>query len=233
MVAIAEFVNGAKGLSALHLSRQLCCQYRTAYVLLQKLRSVLDAAQAEQPLKGPVEIDGAYFGGYLPLRNLVADRVDRRRKLYHSGKRQCVVVARGRQGGIRTFICAEAQIFEQIRSVIPPGTRIYTDEYKGYDVLEAVYDVRRINHARAGFAIKDRTTNRAESFFSRMRRVEIGTHHHVAGVYFNLYAAECAWREDHRRVPNGDQFRSMLCEALSRPRSVRFTGYWQRHLRAA
>jgi hypothetical protein len=225
-------VNGAKGLSAVHLSRQLCCNYRTAWVLLQKLRETMKAAQARQPLLGAVEIDGAYFGGFVPKRNLVSERVDRRRKIFRIDKRQCVVVARGRKGGSRTFICAEHEAFEHIRSIIEPGRRLYVDESKNWDVFEGVYDVRRINHAREGLAVLDRTTNRAESFFSRLRRFEVGTHHHIAHDYLDLYAAECAWREDNRRVPNGDQFRSVLGEALSRPRSGRWTGYWQRHLRA-
>lgn len=233
LVAIAEFVNGAKGLSARHLSWQLKCNYRTAFVLLHKLREAMKAAQAEQPLCGPVEIDGAYFGGFVARRNLVAERKDRRRKIYRNDKRQCVVVARGRTGGTRTFICAEHDAFEHVRPIVEPGRRIYVDEYKGYDVFEGVYDVRRINHAREGLAVQDRTTNRAESFFSRLRRYEVGTHHHIAHDYLDLYAAECAWREDNRRVPNGDQFQSILKEALSRSKSPRWSGYWQRHLRKA
>ena len=34
------------------------------------------------------------------------------------------------------------------------------------------------------------STNQAESFFSRLRRAEIGIHHHIAGLYLGAYAAE-------------------------------------------
>jgi len=190
-------------------------------------------AQAEQQLLGPVEIDGAYFGGFVPKRNLVAERVDRRRKIWRKDKRQCVVVARGRQGGTQTFICAEHEAFEHVKLIVEPLRRVYVDDSKNWDVFEGYYDVRRINHSADGWAIRDRTTNRAESFFSRLRRLELGTHHHIANDYLDLYAAECAWREDHRREPNGDQFRSILGEALLRPRTRRWTGYWQRHLKKA
>jgi hypothetical protein len=43
----------------------------------------------------------------------------------------------------------------------------------------------------------------AEEFFSRMRRAEIGHHHHIAGAYLVRYAHEAAWREDHRRMDSG------------------------------
>jgi hypothetical protein len=52
------------------------------------------------------------------------------------------------------------------------------------------------------------STNLAESFFSRLRRAEIGMHHHIAGPYLEAYAAEMAWREDNRRVANGEQYRA-------------------------
>jgi transposase-like protein len=38
LAAIAIFVNGAKGISALQASRDLDCQYKTAFVLCHKLR---------------------------------------------------------------------------------------------------------------------------------------------------------------------------------------------------
>jgi len=39
-----------------------------------------------------------------------------------------------------------------------------------------------------------------------------------------------AWREDNRRVSNGDQVNRVTALALKRAKSVDFTGYWQRHV---
>lgn len=72
----------------------------------------------------------------------------------------------------------------------------------------------------------------AESFFSRLRRAEIGHHHHVAGAYLLRYAQEAARREDNRRVSNGEQVQRVAGLALSRKPSVDFCGYWQRHCSA-
>ena len=33
----------------------------------------------------------------------------------------------------------------------------------------------------------------------------IVSHHHIAGTYLLRYAQEASWREDNRRVPNGEQ----------------------------
>jgi hypothetical protein len=65
---------------------------------------------------------------------------------------------------------------------------------------------------------------------SRLRRAEIGIHHHIAGAYLLRYAQESSWREDNRRVSNGDQVNRVAALAMKRGKSVDFTGYWQRHL---
>jgi hypothetical protein len=73
--------------------------------------------------------------------------------------------------------------------------------------------------------------NWAESYFSRLRRGEAGHHHHISGAYLLRFAQESAWREDNRRVPNGEQVKRVVNLALSRKKSVDFSGYWQRHMK--
>jgi hypothetical protein len=84
-----------------------------------------------------------------------------------------------------------------------------------------------INHTEA-YSMDGACTNQAESFFSRLRRAEIGMHHHIAGPYLNAYADEMAWREDNRRRSNGKLYLAMADAALSHPVSRRWKGYWQR-----
>jgi hypothetical protein len=71
-------------------------------------------------------------------------------------------------------------------------------------------------------------TNEAESFFSHLRRAEIGIHHHFAGRYLHSYAAEMAWREDNRRVSNGEQNLMATNAALAHLVSRQWKGCWQK-----
>jgi hypothetical protein len=57
----------------------------------------------------------------------------------------------------------------------------------------------------------------------------MGHHHHISGPYLLRFAQEAAWREDNRRVSNGDQVQRVAKLALRRKPSVDFGGYWQRH----
>jgi hypothetical protein len=49
------------------------------------------------------------------------------------------------------------------------------------------------------------------------------------GAYLLRYAQEASWREDYRRVSNGDQTSLIAGLAMHKRTSPDFTGYWQRH----
>ena len=82
-----------------------------------------------------------------------------------------------------------------IRLRIAKGTVIHADESPAWNVLHAGFAMKRINH-QDGYSIDGACTNGAESYFSRLRRGELGHHHHIAGPYLVRYAQEAAWRED-------------------------------------
>jgi len=228
LAAIVIFVNGAKGVAALQLSRDLDCQYKTAFVLTHKLREAMASEQAGVSLNGIVEIDGGYFGGYRKPENRAEDRKDRRLKVHQTGKRQCVVIMRERKGRSLPFIVAnEGDACPIVRDRVGTLATIYADEGTGWDALHDGWDTKRVNHSVA-FMDEGVCTNQAESYFSRLRRAEIGTHHHIAGPYLAAYANEMAWREDHRRVANGNQAALVGRAVMASPQSRQWGGYWQR-----
>ena len=229
LAAIAIFVNGAKGYSALHLSRDLGIGYKSAFVMLHKCREAISLARAEGALSGDVEVDGAYFGGYVKPENKKADRIDRRLAENQTGKRQVIIVARERGGRTVTTVGkSEAEGVAFARANIAKGTTVHADEASHWDKLTAAFPIKRVNHAVEYKADDGACTNQAESFFSRARRSEIGVHHHIAGDYLGSYAAELAWREDNRRVSNGTQFAMVASAAAIATKSDAWCGYWQR-----
>ena len=94
LAAICIAVNAVKGLSALQLSHDLDCQYKTAFVLAHKLREALAAETKGQPLSGEVDVDGAHFGGHIRPANLKEERVDRRLSQHQTGKRRVLATIR-------------------------------------------------------------------------------------------------------------------------------------------
>jgi transposase-like protein len=228
LAAIVLFVNGAKGVSALQVSRDLDVQYKTAFVLSHKLREAMALEMQGRTLNGVVEIDGAYFGGYVKPENVKADRKDRRLKANLTGKRQCVVIMRERGGKSLPFIVRnEGDAVPYVRDHVGTLATIHADEGTGWDALHAGWDTHRVNHS-VRFMDDGVCTNQAESYFSRLRRAEVGTHHHIAGPYLYAYAREMSWREDNRRVPNGTQAAMVVSAAMASQQSRTWAGYWQR-----
>lgn len=228
LAAIAIFVNGAKGISALQLSRDLDVQYKTAFVLAHKIREAVNSHAKGKKVKGEVEIDGAYFGGYIKPANNKEKRIDRRLAVHQNGKRRVVVIMRERNGKTLPFVFkSEAESLSTIENTVEKGTTVFADEATAWDALHTKYLTKRINHSKS-YSENGACTNQAESFFSRLRRAEVGTHHHIAGDYLSAYAAEMAWREDNRRKSNGDLYLIATNSALQHPVSRQWKGYWQR-----
>jgi transposase-like protein len=236
LAAIAIFCNEVKGKSALALSRDLNVSYKCAFVLLHKLREAMAEEMKGRVVGGEgkvVEADGGYFGGYVKPANYRENRRDRRLGRNQSGKRQVVVVVRERDGNsLPAVFRSEAHALDFIRRRVAKGTTINVDEAGSWEGLSDRFEVRTINHQEA-YSDDGACTNWAEEFFSRMRRAEIGHHHHIAGAYLLRYAQEASWREDNRRVSNGDQTYRIAGLAMKRKQSVDFTGYWQRHNQTA
>lgn len=228
LAAIAIFVNGAKGFSALQLSRDLCVDYKTAFVMCHKVREALALSGDDSLLDGEVEIDGMYVGGYVKPPNERAKRRDQRKRIGLPAKRQVIVAMREREGRTKVGITKrEADGAQLAVANIKPTATVHADDASHWDKLAARFEIKRINHRKA-YSWDGASTNQAESFFSRLRRAEIGIHHHIAGRYVGAYATEMAWREDNRRIANGTQFSMAVDAAAAAPVSRQWKGYWQR-----
>jgi transposase-like protein len=234
LMVITIFANEVKGKSMLALSRDLGTQYKTAFVLAHKMREAMSAEVRQTAIGGEgkrAEVDGGYFGGYVKPANNREHRKDRRLRHNQSGKRKVVVVIRERGGKTLPGVFRnEADALTFIRQRVAPQTTLYADEAGSWNALAARFTLHRINHQEA-YSLQDEAqthTNNAEGFFSRMRRGEIGHHHHVAGPYLLRFAQEAAWREDHKREANGSQVDRIVALAMANKPSVDFSGYWQR-----
>ena len=99
---------------------------------------------------------------------------------------------------------------------------MHADEAASWDNLHERFEIKRINHQEA-YSLDGACTNMAEEYFSRPRHTEIDIHHLIAGSYLLRYAQESSKYEHKRRV---------AAMAMKHGKSVDFTGYWQRHIRA-
>src|SRR5260370_20593560 len=89
LAAIAVFCNEVKGKSALALSRDLGLSYKSAFVLLHKLREAIAEGMKGRVVGGEgkeAEVDGGHFGGHLKAAHLEEEWPDPRLRLHTEGK---------------------------------------------------------------------------------------------------------------------------------------------------
>ena len=239
LLAIALYSNAAKGISALKLSRELNIQYKTAFVLLHKMRDALLLTRDESPLTGVCEMDGAYVNGYVRPANNIEDRVDRRRAENQNPNKRCIIVIREREDGVLerlgsrrtlTYVLHNENptgIRQIANTAIALGTTVHTDEANAYDNLHAQYDMRRVNHSIEYMSENEACSNQAESYFARFRRMEEGVVHKMGNLYLSNYANEISYREDTRRWSNGEIFNDISKKCIQTIQSNEWTGYWQ------
>lgn len=231
LTGIRSFILNAKGNTAIALSKELGCDYKTAFVMQHKLREALMVSMDEIRLDGEIEIDGCWFGGYIKPENTKINRVDRRLAANQNGKRRVIVGARERGPQGRAIVAVfdnEWDAVSWLRERCCRSAQVYADEGNGWLNLSASHDVKQVNHSER-YADGPVNTNQMESLFSRLRRLELGTHHHIAGPYLVRYANDGVWRENNRRVDDRNRVHKALSAALTAKQSRSFGGYWQHH----
>jgi len=195
----------------------------------------------DAPLAGEVHMDGAYVNGHIRPKNKTADRIDRRLAKHQKPGKRCVLVMRQKCGEIAgakmaganrtlTFVLKgenQPDVIKLADAFVSKGSTICADESNAYDSLHAKFDTRRVNHSIEYRADDGTTNNLAESYFARFRRMQYGQVHKFGNEYLANYANEAAYREDARRLPNGDIFTDIAKKCAKTRTSRDWCGYWQ------
>ncbi|WP_442129938.1 IS1595 family transposase [Rhizobium leguminosarum] len=154
LIAIWFSANSVKGKAALQLSREIGVQYKTAWVLLMKLREAIAWRREEMVLDGEVEIDGKYAGGHIRPENKAEDRIDRRHKKYQNMKRLCALAIRQRGLGGKTFTRVIRDedgdaAWAAVRNHVSREATVFADEHGSYNDLAGLNKLQRVNHSKA------------------------------------------------------------------------------------
>lgn len=135
LTGIRTFILNAKGNCAIALSKELGCDYKTAFVMQHKLREALMVSMDDIRLGGEIEIDGGWFGGYIKPENTKINRVDRRLAANQNGKRRVIVGARERGLNGRAIVAVfdnEWDACAWLRERCCRTAQIYADEGAGW-----------------------------------------------------------------------------------------------------
>lgn len=185
------------GISAKQLQRQvgLGC-HETAWAMLHKLRAAM-VAPGRELLKGEVEIDEFFLGGY--EEGLKGGR-------QHGKKVLCgaAVEVRGQGSGrlrLQVLENSQAKTLEAFtKATTAPGSIVHTDGLPSYNGLPGLgYDHRPRKVASVGK--EDKLLPRVHRAISNLKAWMHGTHRSVSPEHMQVYLDEFVFRHNRRGTP--------------------------------
>jgi transposase-like protein len=204
------------GISAKQLEREIGVAYKTAWRMLNRIRTEL-MAQDGEPLSGDVEVDET-AGGAKHTR--ASDtRKGHQHVLAKKSNRPTIFAAVERGGRVRASVVnsrstrdLEGALFEYVL----PTSMIFTDEWGGYShrVRSRYIGHRRIRHEDRIYVSGDVHTQTVEGFFGNLKNGIRGTYHSVSSKWLPTYLNEYAFRYNERDSQRA-MFRTLLDRAAA------------------
>ena len=182
---IEHFVSGSTARCAASL---VGVNHKTAAYYFHRLREII-AYELEQEsnevFDGEIEVDESYFGG----------RRKGKRGRGAAGKIPVFGLLK-RGGNVYTKIIPDASsttLMPIIKRKVIPDSIVYSDCWRGYNVLDvSEFKHYRINHSKL-FAAKRNHINGIENFWNQAKR-HMRKFNGVPKEHFGLFLKECEWR---------------------------------------
>jgi transposase-like protein len=202
------------GLSAAGLQRELGLgSYRTAWLMLQKLRQAMVRAQRE-PLRGTVQVDETYVGGEEMGQGV------RGRRLEDKALVVIAVELEGRKIGRIRLRCIPKASAEHligfIQDTVEAAAIVHTDGWKGYASLTTRGFHHHVSHVSTGQEQAVEAFPQIHLVASLLKRWLLGTHHgKVSAKHLQGYLDEFAFRFNRRRSEHVGKIFYRLAEQLT------------------
>lgn len=211
MIAVWLIVNCKNGISSYELARAIGITQKSAWHMLHRIRKAMrDGSFAK--MSGEVEADETYIGGL--AQNMHSRR---RNRIFRDGYLDTKSIVLGlleRHGSDRAHSTVKARVLQTASSVtlrnavvesVEPGSRLYTDEHRGYRNLADLYTHEFVNHSEA--YVKGAVhTNGLENFWACLKRGIKGTYVSVEPFHLFRYLDEQAFRFNNRKVTDLQRF---------------------------
>ena len=192
--AIYTVMTARKGVSAMQLSKELGCQYRTAWHMLHRIREA--CGDGDFTLAEIVEADETHIGGKEGNKH-EAKKLKQGRG---SVGKTAVAGVRQRGGKVKAKPVEKvdaATLVGFIEGTVEPGSTVYTDESSAYAQLPTAFNRfahDAVKHSAGEYVRGDVHTNGIESVWAVLKRSIHGTWHHVSPKHLGRYVNEAAFR---------------------------------------
>jgi transposase-like protein len=206
LVAVWLVVNCKNGISSYEIARDLKVTQKSAWFMLHRIRLAMqnNSFMRMGQEGGPVEVDETFIGGKPKNMHL------RKRKLakngaFHINKPAVMGMLDRETREVRAKVIPNVKrevLQSEILDQVAPGSKVYTDGWKGYDgLLLKGYMHQFVTHLEE-YVRGEVHTQGIENFWSLLKRSLSGTYVAVEPFHLQRYVGEQMFRYNNRATKN-------------------------------
>jgi transposase-like protein len=211
LLVILDMISAKNGLAAREVERKYGVAPRTAWHMLHRIRQAMSADFGDL-FAGNVVADETYIGG--EPRNRHAS--ERPRKIGRGTDKTSVLsLVNADTGEIRSRVIPNITGKTLRRAIAAsvnlPVATLHSDSWKGYILVgQSMAAHHSVNHHVGQYVTeKSNGTNKAENYFSQLKRSLDGTHHHVSVEHLHLYLGEFDYRFSTCAMSDNERMRKL------------------------
>jgi transposase-like protein len=208
------------GISSLEMERHLGVAHQTAWFMNHRLREAMTREPLASLLFGTVTADETFVGGKPKNRHRqgrpprlpagAGSQVEKRRM-----NTPVLALIDNETGEARAKVITDVTantLSKAMADEIDMGrTTLHTDGHAPYKALRnKLAGHEYVDHSAYEYVRGDVSTNRAESYFSRLKRAITGTYHNVSTEHLDRYVDEFTFRWNTRDMTDQRRMEAMI-----------------------
>jgi len=229
VLVLFDMIAAKNGISAREVERKYGVCARTAWFMCHRIRECMKSDALLTTMRGTIVADETYVGGNISrMSKKTRERLVERRNAPGglkggNAKTPILSLINANTGEVRSAVVPNVTgaTLRKVMSeqVDMAGSVLWTDEGSWYEQLgEEFIAHNTVNHSAEEY-VNRRTgasTNRAEGFFSQLKRSIDGTHHHVSREHLHRYVAEFDYRYSTCKVSDEARMAAVVGRADGR-----------------
>lgn len=214
-----EMAANKNGIAAREIARKYGLPPKTAWLMTQKIRAAMDN-RAPHMMIGTIVADESWLGGDPKNRHtpMVGEKIVGKRPNLHTAKTPILCLIDADTGESRTAVVTDVSgkaLRKAMSEQVEMGaSHLLTDEALSYKTFShEMASHGSVNHSKGEYVRGGISTNKAENFFSQLKRSLDGTHHSISREHLNRYLGEFDFRYSTRKLDDTERMGMLVDQA--------------------
>lgn len=228
VLVIFEMCASKNGVAAREIERKYDLSTKSAWFMLHRIREAMKREPLAGMLRGTVVADETFIGGKPKNKHRQgrAARLGGRGPGGHAHMQPVLTLVDKTTGEARSHVVADVS-GATLRKVIAEqvdmgGSTLHTDGGVQYRAMgQEFIDHQFVDHSRYEYVRGDVSTNKAENFFSQLKRSIDGTHHHVSREHLHRYLGEFDYRYSTKEQTDTQRMQRLMGQTAGRRMTYR------------